>query len=259
MTTMADPKPVYIFVGGVSHTPAFFEGVIDQMRTHGYESTAVAFPTCGDNTETAKQWDEVTAIQNIVSNVLDDQKRDVVLVLHSYSGWPGSRAINGLDKEARREDGKLTGIVEVVFLAAFLLPDNAIVAQYSCLPPWLTVEVSMRASESRFLTLTAPRMDAAFRMRSPFPCSSATWKNLRKSIGFRSSNGTVMTLLLRPCLEHLGICRSLKRILSQRTIKLLRLPFSYKCYRVLWITLGQSRPSRLAMSPSSVSQPSSHR
>jgi hypothetical protein len=153
---MAQPKPVYVFVGGVSHTPAFFEELIKEMTTHGYESTAVAFPTCGDNTENAKQWDEVTAIQDVVSNFLDGKNQDVVLVLHSYGGWPGSRAVKGLDKEARQKNGKSTGIVEVVFLAAFLLPDNAPVAQYSYLPPWLTVEVRICALLSYPFLLTTP-------------------------------------------------------------------------------------------------------
>ena len=139
---MAQGKPVYVFVGGVSHTPAFFEDVIRQMRTHGYESTAVAFPTCGDHTENRKQWEEVTAIKEVVLSYLDGRKLDVVLVLHSYGGWPGSRAVKGLDKETRQQTGQSTGIVEVVFLAAFLLPENAPMSQYSHLPPWLTIQVS---------------------------------------------------------------------------------------------------------------------
>ena len=101
--------------------------------------TAVAFPICGHDTENIKQWDQVTAIQKTVSVHLDNQ--DAVFVLPSYGGWPGSRAIKGLDKEARQKEGRNTGIVEVVFLAAFLLPDNAPMAQYSHLLPWLTVKV----------------------------------------------------------------------------------------------------------------------
>ena len=138
---MAQSKPVYVFVGGVSHTPAFFQDLIKEMAACGYKSTAVAFPTCGDNTDKVKQWDEVIAIQEAIASQLDGKNQDVVLVLHSYGGWPGSRAIKGLDKEARQKMGKSTGIIEVVFLAAFLLPDNAPMAQFSHLPPWLTVEV----------------------------------------------------------------------------------------------------------------------
>ena len=135
-------NPVFVFVGGVSHTPVFFGDLIQYMASYGHESIAVAFPTCGNNTENTKQWDEVTAIQESILSQLDHKQKNVVLVLHSYGGWPGSRAVKGLDKETRQKNGKATGIIEVVFLAAFLLPDNAPMAQYSYLPPWLTTEVS---------------------------------------------------------------------------------------------------------------------
>ena len=138
---MAKPNPIYIFVGGVSHTPAFFDDVIQHMAALGYESVAVAYPTCGRGTETTKQWDEVTAIGEVIARKLDREEQDVVLVLHSYGGWPGSRAVKGLDKPTRQQNGKSNGIIEVVFIAGFLLPDNAPVAQYSHLPPWLDIAV----------------------------------------------------------------------------------------------------------------------
>ena len=162
---MARSKPIYVFVGGVSHTPAFFEDLMQQMTAHGYESTAVAFPTCGHDTENVKQWDEVVAIQNAVSRCLDSKSQDVVLVLHSYGGWPGSRAVKGLDKETRQQNGKTTGIVEVVFLAAFLLPDNAAMANYSYLPPWLTVKVRCFIQSPRPPAAAAP---GCCRRCSPF-------------------------------------------------------------------------------------------
>ena len=134
-------RPAYVLVGGVSHTPVFFEALIQQLRSHGYESRAVSYPTVGENTVGTKQEDEVKAIQNEVADFVDNKHQDVILLLHSYGGWPGSRAVIGFDKETRKKQGKQNGIVEVVFLAAFLLPDNAPMAQYSYLPPWLTVKV----------------------------------------------------------------------------------------------------------------------
>ncbi|MCJ1460417.1 hypothetical protein MMC28_010799 [Mycoblastus sanguinarius] len=131
------------------------------MAAHGYESTAVAFPTCGDNTENTKQWDEVTAIQEAISSQLDGKNLDVVLVLHSYGGWPGSRAVKGLDKETRLKNGTSTGIIEVVFLAAFILPDNAPMAQFSYLPPWLTIENGRRIPNESSIPLLFSDMEAA--------------------------------------------------------------------------------------------------
>ncbi|KAI0970006.1 Alpha/Beta hydrolase protein [Xylaria arbuscula] len=157
---MPNNNPVYVFVGGVSHTPAFFEQQIKEMSALGFDSTAVAYPTCGDGTEDVKQWDEVTAIQEATTAHLD-AGRDVVLVLHSYGGWPGSRAVKSLDKEARTKAGKATGIIEVVFLAAFLLPDNAPMANYSYLPPWLTVKDGCRIPNETSMPLLFSDMDEA--------------------------------------------------------------------------------------------------
>lgn len=209
---MAQSKPVYVFVGGVSHTPAFFEDLIEQMATHGYESTAVAFPTCGANTENTKQWDEITAIQEAVSSQLDDKNQDVVLVLHSYGGWPGSRAVKGLDKEARQQNGKSTGIIEVVFLAAFLLPDNAPTAQFSYLPPWLLVEVRVHTLLFCSFSLTSPRTAAVSQTSPQFLFSSATWKVLPRSTGSQNSSGSATISPPKPSPTRLGISRSLRRI-----------------------------------------------
>lgn len=154
---MAAQRPVYVFVGGVSHTPAFFSLLISELQKLEYEAVAVSYPTVGEpsDTEGTTQPDEVEAIQAAVANIVEGRKRDVVLVLHSYGGWPGSRAVKGWDRETRKSLGKESGIVEVVFLAAFLLPDNADMATYSHLPDWLTVEVNdlgISASNTFFLT-----------------------------------------------------------------------------------------------------------
>lgn len=112
----------------------FFDPLIKELKGHGYEAHAVSYPTVGKNTVGTKQKDEVKAIQDAVAHFVDDQHQDVILVLHSYGGWPGSRAVKGFDKETREKQGKKNSIVEVVFIAAFLLPDNAKTAQYSYLP-----------------------------------------------------------------------------------------------------------------------------
>ena len=95
-----------------------------------------------------KQWDEVRAVQDVVCSFVDDSNRDVVLVLHSYGGWPGSRAVKCLDKKTGKKRGKATGIVETDFITTVLLPDHAPMAALSYLPPWLTIEIYSGADPS---------------------------------------------------------------------------------------------------------------
>ena len=85
----------------------------------------------------------------------------MILVLHSYGAWPGSRAVKGFDTEARRNAGKKTSIVEVVFVAAFIIADNALKKQYSYLPPWLDVKDNARRLNEQAIPLLFGDMDEA--------------------------------------------------------------------------------------------------
>ncbi|QKX61748.1 uncharacterized protein TRUGW13939_08904 [Talaromyces rugulosus] len=151
----------FVLVGGVSHTPVFFDALIKELSQHGYQSHAVSYPTVGRDTVGTTQQDEVKAIQDAVARFVDDEQKDVILVMHSYGGWPGSRAVKGFDKESRTKEGKKHGIVELVFLAAFLLPDNAPMANYSYLPPWLTNENGERIPNEQSVPLLFSDLDPA--------------------------------------------------------------------------------------------------
>ncbi|KAI9659871.1 MAG: hypothetical protein M1821_001223 [Bathelium mastoideum] len=153
--------PAFVIVGGVSHTPIFFKALIAELEGRGYDAHAVSYPTVGKNTVGTKQKDEVKAIQDAVARYVDGQHQDVILLLHSYGGWPGSRAVIGLDKETRERQGKTNGIVEIVFLAAFLLPDNAPMAQYSHLPLWLTVKDGERIPNEQCVPLLFSDLEPA--------------------------------------------------------------------------------------------------
>ena len=46
--------------------------------------------------------------------------KEVVLVMHSYSGGPGAMAASGLSIAERHAAGQTGGIIRLVFIAAFL-------------------------------------------------------------------------------------------------------------------------------------------
>ena len=51
---------------------------------------------------------------------LEHETRDVIIVMHSYSGVPGSVAVKGLSKGERKADGKDTGVIGLIYIAALL-------------------------------------------------------------------------------------------------------------------------------------------
>jgi alpha-beta hydrolase superfamily lysophospholipase len=136
---------VFLFVGGVSHTPIFFEALVKEMESRGYSSHAFDYPTIGANTEHVTQQDEYQAIQKVI-NIYAEQDKYVVLVGHSYGGWPASRAVKGWDKESRTKTAEKGGVKELVFISGFCVPDNADMKMYSFLPPWIDVRVRIRCA-----------------------------------------------------------------------------------------------------------------
>jgi hypothetical protein len=60
-------------------------------------------------------------IHKRIEEVLDSGK-DVILVMNSYGGFPGSESCQGLSKGEREKDEKQNGVVGLVYIASFLPP-----------------------------------------------------------------------------------------------------------------------------------------
>lgn len=63
-------------------------------------------------------------IRSAVEELLDAGK-DVLLVVHSYGSIPACDAIVGLSKTEREAHGRAGGVVALVYIAAFILPEGA--------------------------------------------------------------------------------------------------------------------------------------
>ncbi|KAI4265951.1 MAG: hypothetical protein L6R38_009063 [Xanthoria sp. 2 TBL-2021] len=65
--------------------------------------------------------DDITAlIDDLLNPLINVQGQDVVLYLHSYSGFPASAAIGGFSKRQRKAEGLEGGIVELICQSAFV-------------------------------------------------------------------------------------------------------------------------------------------
>lgn len=73
---------------------------------------------------------------------MEDEGKDVVLFMHSYGGMPGAAAATGLAKSQRAQEGKAGGVIGLLFLGAFLVPEGLSYAglQGGNLPPWILVD-----------------------------------------------------------------------------------------------------------------------
>jgi pimeloyl-ACP methyl ester carboxylesterase len=65
-------------------------------------------------------FDDAAAISAVLSS-LADGGHDIVIIMHSYGGIPGTQAVAGLSKTSRLAEGKKGGVIALVYLCAFLL------------------------------------------------------------------------------------------------------------------------------------------
>ncbi|KAL1967164.1 hypothetical protein VTN77DRAFT_3455 [Rasamsonia byssochlamydoides] len=136
IVTETSQKPTLVFLPGAWHTPECFEKVMAQLKALGYPTTTTQLPSVGGKVSTTMT-DDAAHINKFLSQLVDDGK-DVVLIMHSYSGIPGTESVKGLAKKDRQAAGLPGGIVALVYIAAFLLPQGqSLVSFLGSMPDWV--------------------------------------------------------------------------------------------------------------------------
>lgn len=59
--------------------------------------------------------------ERMILPILDIANHDVIVLMHSYAGAPGSAALHGLSKSEREKEGKKTAVIAQIFYTAFLV------------------------------------------------------------------------------------------------------------------------------------------
>ncbi|KAJ9255373.1 hypothetical protein DTO207G8_3129 [Paecilomyces variotii] len=121
-------KPVLVFIPGAWHTPEYFTDVINKLKVHEYETHALLLPSVG-GAGIITATDDAAFIRKTTTSLVNEGK-DVLMVMHSYGGIPGTESTKGLLKKEREIEGKKGGIVGLVYMTAFLLPEGQSVGSF---------------------------------------------------------------------------------------------------------------------------------
>ncbi|KAF1952495.1 alpha/beta-hydrolase [Byssothecium circinans] len=115
-------KPVFVLLHGAWHTPKCWEKLTNELNKVGYSAVTPALPSSGSTPPTPDWSKDIELIQSTVSDLV--QEHDVVVVMHSFSGMTGGTALKGLDKQTCASKGLKGGVVKLVYIAAFLVPEG---------------------------------------------------------------------------------------------------------------------------------------
>lgn len=101
-----DSKLTMVFVPGAFHTPAHFQSISELLYQSGCISGAISLPSLGNYAATFAPGDDIRGIRSRLETLVEQDGKDIVLVMHSYGGVPVCQTVTGLEKSARVGSGK---------------------------------------------------------------------------------------------------------------------------------------------------------
>jgi alpha-beta hydrolase superfamily lysophospholipase len=137
-------KPTIVIVPGAWQLPNAWDEFRAVLARANHQSYHVALPSVGGTQEPLTGLaEDVAAVQHVVGG-LADHGDEIILLCHSSGGVVGSNAVQGYDRATRQADGKVGGVIRVVYLSAFMLPkDQSLLGMLGGEPlPWMIVNVS---------------------------------------------------------------------------------------------------------------------
>ena len=124
---MVQPHPSFLIVPGAWHQPSAYEKLVTSLRNTGYSTSVVSLPSCNapDPQNATCSADAAAVRQEILQSMDAGDGKDLVIVCHSYGGIPGGGAAYGLSKTARAKDGKGGGVIGLIYVAGFVVPEKS--------------------------------------------------------------------------------------------------------------------------------------
>lgn len=139
-------KPTIVMVPGAWHKPMIYSEVAASLEKHGYPTISLALPSAGAKPAHKDFSGDVDGIRACLIELVSAGK-EVVLVVHSYSGLPGGEAPKGLSRKEQEAKGLKGGVIRYVVINGFATPPGfqpAAKGDYSQIPDWMKLDTEVR-------------------------------------------------------------------------------------------------------------------
>lgn len=146
---LATEQVTTLFVHGAWHQPAHFVPIMAKLESNGMHCICPQQPTYNVSSQdmrTTTMYKDASAIRKVLDELIIEQERYVMVVLHSYGGLVGTQATDAsLGVKQRASQGKMGGVVRLVYMCAFLMAPNTSLGDAfgGRLPPFIKEEVGL--------------------------------------------------------------------------------------------------------------------
>ena len=117
------PKPHLVLIPGAWHTSACYDKIIPKLKARGYHTTALSLPSVDADPALTNTDADVSHIRREVEKLVA-RGEEVVLVMHSYSGIPGTQATKSLSRSALARQNQSGGVIHLVYLTAMMVEEG---------------------------------------------------------------------------------------------------------------------------------------
>ncbi|KAJ5768494.1 hypothetical protein N7533_001077, partial [Penicillium manginii] len=125
---MPTSKPAILLIPGAWHQSECWKPVTNLLEGEGYYVEPVTLPSAGGPPSTSVA-DDAAYIRSNYLESLVAQGREVIIVMHSYGGVPGTESVKGFARKDIAAQGKSGGVIALVYTTAFLIPGGQSVAE----------------------------------------------------------------------------------------------------------------------------------
>ena len=126
-----------VLIPGAWHTAKSYDSLLPYLDTAGYSTTALTLASVNADHDIPDTTEDITLIRNHLVDLLSaEPTKKIILVMHSYSGVPGTDACEDLSYTHRQSQNLPGGVVGLVYLAACLvLPGETVMTVRTLVPP----------------------------------------------------------------------------------------------------------------------------
>lgn len=140
-TEHGNSKPTILFVPGAWFPQSAYDNFLQVASNAGFPTSYALYPSLDpkDPMHADAATDTSFVLEKSLLPLIEADGKDVVIVMHSYGGIPGSGAAKGYGKAARKLAGRKGGVIGLIQISGFVLPEGLSCAdgQGGSLPGWI--------------------------------------------------------------------------------------------------------------------------
>ena len=128
---MAGSKPTVVIVPGGWHSSNAYERLASCLQKAGYPTVTTKLPSLSPHEPSKCDCrSDAASVRKQLLPLIEDEGKDIIFFCHSYGGIPAGGAAYGLSKSARKNQGKTGGVLGLIYLTAFVVPEGESLVNY---------------------------------------------------------------------------------------------------------------------------------